>query len=160
MVRRIILLGLILWGVQTLLLPSIPLLRWLLDPLLLLLIFLGLTAASTRFLWAVGIGLGAMRDGVAGGPFGLYLCTFAFLGWIIGGIRHWMELEDPLIQGVWAGLLTGCAHGLAYAWLGLADPMIGWNRWGWVVIPLSMVSQGMVAFWGFPHLRRFLNSTW
>ncbi len=130
--------------------------RWLLDPLLLLLIFLGLTASSTRFLWAVGIGWGAMRDLASGGPFGLYLCTFALVGWIVGGIRHWMELEDPLIQGVWAGLLTGLAQGLAYLWLTRADPMIGWNDWGWIVIPASMAAQGMAAFWSFPYLKRAL----
>ncbi len=130
-----------------------------LDPLLLLLIFLGLQLPSGRFLWAYGACLGFFRDLTTGGLFGGFVCSYSLIGWILGTSRHLVEREDPLIQGIWAGLLTGI-HGLSYGLLmTLADPVMGWNRWGLGLLPLSMGLQGIAAAWGFPRLKRFLRKT-
>ncbi len=146
-----------LWMLDFLFLSGTGGLRLLVSPLLLFLIFIGFRLPSTRFLWAWGAGLGLLQDLATGGSFGAFACTYALVGWGLGGIRHMFEREDPLVQGVWAGILAGAAlllYGLVVAW---SDPAIGWHRWIWWMIPLTAISNGVCAVYGFPRLQRFLR---
>ncbi len=139
--------------VGPLLLPPVAIF---LDPLLLFLIFLCLKIPSGRFLWVYGLGLGILKDLTTGGLFGLSACTFGFIGWVCGTFRHLVEREDPLLAGIWAGLLSGAAR-LIFGFLTvLADSQVGWNRWFWAVLPLSMAANGGFAFLLYPYLERLL----
>ncbi len=149
----------LLWALELCLLPSIRLVRVLLFPLLLLLIFLGFQLSSVRFLWFYGMLIGLLRDLATGAFFGGFICTFGLVGWLLGAVRHLFEREDPLIQGVWAGILTGVSCFVYGLFLIFADPAVGWNRWSWGVIPAAMVLNGGCAVWGFPRLQRFLRMT-
>ena len=92
-----------IWSFDTFILSLFPLLRSVMDLLLLFLIFLGFKLPSTRWLWVYGLGIGLLKDLTTGGWFGAWSCTFALIGWILGAIRHLLEREDPLMLGVWAG---------------------------------------------------------
>ena len=92
-----------------------------------------------------------------GAILGGFACTFALVGWILNSSRHLVEREDPLVQGIWAGILTGIS-GLVYGiLLKCADPAMGWNGWmGWF-LPVAMVANGMFAAWSFPRLQRIFR---
>ncbi len=129
----------------------------LLDPLFLLFVFYCLRFPSGRFLWLQGIFLGFLKDLITGGLFGGWACSFGLIGWVLGATRDLVEREDPVIQAVWAGLLTGL-NGIFYALIiTLADPAIGWNRWWWGAVPLSMGVSVGCALWVFPRLHRLLK---
>ncbi len=151
--------GFLLWGVDIFLLPQVPFLSWILNPLLLFLIFLGfrLRLSSVRFLWLIGLGLGFLRDLGTGALWGGYACAYGLVGWILGSTRHLVELEDPIIQGIWAGILSGIGC-LGYGvLLTAADPALSWNRWAGWTLPLSMAVNGISAAWSFPRLQRILR---
>ncbi len=147
----------LLWGVELFFFSQVPVLRILAAPLLLFLIFVGFRLPSGRFLWAIGAALGFLRDIETGALWGGFACTFALVGWILHSGRHLVEREDPLVRGIWAGILTGIS-GLVYGvLLQCADPAMGWNGWmGWF-LPAAMVANGMVAAWSFPRLQRILR---
>jgi len=146
-----------LWGMELFLLPTVPLLSMSLDLLFLLLVFLGFRLPSARFLWLHGICLGLLKDLSTGGPFGVFALSFAWIGWMLGAGRHLVEREDPLLQGIWAGMLT-LIHGLVYGLLAaLADPAIGWNRWLWLILPAQVACSVGLAMWGFPRLQRVMG---
>ncbi|MBI3318284.1 MAG: hypothetical protein HYZ90_03930 [Candidatus Omnitrophica bacterium] len=139
------------------LLPALfPWARNLLDPPLLLLVFLGFTLPSGRFLWARGLLLGGLRDLAGGGLFGGFAVSFALAGFLLETMRRFLEREDPLIQAVGAGVLIGCVLLLYGVVVTLADPAVGWTGGWWALLPLSMAAQGALAFWGFPRLKKFL----
>ena len=127
------------------------------DPLFLLLVWLGLELPNGRFLWLWGAGLGFLKDCVTGGLFGSWTCTFGLVGWILGRTRHIAEREDPLIQGIWAGILTAM-NALFYGLLmTLADPTVGWNRGWWGVWLLSIIVSMGCATWSFPRFKGILK---
>jgi len=145
------------WGVDLLFLSRVPLLRWMVDPLLLLLIFLGFRLPSGRFLWLIGMGLGFLRDLGTGSLLGGFACTFALIGWILNSTRHLVEREDPLVQGIVAGILSGASGILFGGLLTLADPAVGWNRWVLWILPVAMGVNGICAALGFPRLQQILR---
>ena len=148
----------LLWCLEILLTLFFPSLWAWVDPLFLLLIFLGLHRASPRYLWLYGIFLGFLKDLATSGLFSGFTCTFALIGWLLESSRDWVEREDPLVQGIYAAVLTGF-HNVVYGLLViLADPIVGWNRWWWGIVPLAMLISGGCALWGFPRLRRALLS--
>ena len=142
------------WFFTLILFPLFPALS-ILDPLFLLLVFLGFHLSSGRFLWAYGIFFGFLKDLSGGGLFGAWSCTFGFVGWILFLSRHLVEREDPLLQGIWAGLLTG-ASGLVYALVcAFSDPAARWGGAGWLTLPVTMAAGGTTAAWAFPRLGRW-----
>ncbi|MBI3333519.1 MAG: hypothetical protein HYZ93_05460 [Candidatus Omnitrophica bacterium] len=154
---RFFLCGLILWGVELVVLPALPLVGMAVDPLFLFLIFLSFRLRSVRFLWLYGAGIGFLKDLAAAGLFGAFTLSFCGVGWVLGVSRHLLEREDPLIQGIWTGLLAG-VNAAAYGVLvTAADRSVDWNLWGWAVIPLVMAVNGGLAVWGFPRLQRIVN---
>ena len=156
---RIWVIAFLLWSLELLLSPRIPVVWVFVDPLFLLLIFLGLNLSSAKFLWLYGVVLGMLKDVATAGLFGGYTCTFALMGWFLEWSRHLVEREDPLVQGVWVGLLVGL-NSLVYGLLiTLADPAVGWNRWWWGITPIAMLASGGCAMWSFPRLRQFLKGT-
>lgn len=147
----------LLWLIQFLFLPLFPLLRVVVDPLFLVLVFLGLHAFSGRFLWAAGFGLGLLKDLTVGGLFGASACSFALAGWMLGAMQHLVEKEDPFVQGVWAGILS-VLQWFSYGFiLTLADSSLGWSVSLWFYLPLAIACNVLCVFWGFPPLRRFLK---
>ncbi|MCM8812031.1 MAG: rod shape-determining protein MreD [Candidatus Omnitrophica bacterium] len=131
--------------------------RSLFNPLFLLFAFMGTHSKERRPLWAQGFGLGLLRDAATGGLFGAAACSFAAVGWLWGAFGHMVEKEDPFILAVWVGLLSGLQE-FCYGFLTVAaDPMVGWNRWWWLILPVLMAVNGACAFWLFPLLRRFLR---
>ena len=151
-----ILLG--LWTLDFLLLSRILFIRWGLDLLLLFLIFLGFRLPSDRFLWAVGLGLGFLRDLTTAGLWGGFACTYGLIGFALGSGRHLFEREDPLIQGIWAGILSGVGTLIYGILVSVADPAVGWNRWVWVELPLLMGANGACAIWLFPKFQKISGS--
>lgn len=149
--------ALLLWGADLFLVAPFPPARLLVDPLLLFLIFLGLALPSGRFLWAIGGLLGFLRDLGTGSPMGGFTCAFALVGWILDAGRRFLEREDPLVQGIWAGVLTGLG-GLVYSilirWM---DPAMGWNGWAGWILPWTMGIHGAGASLFFPRLRKVLS---
>lgn len=151
--KSLVLWGLGLWLLDLFVLPLWPFLKSVLDPLLLLTIFLGLKLPSTRWLWAYGLGLGGLKDLASVGLFGGWSVTLALVGWLIGIGRHLWEREDPLLLGIWAGMLAGVGY-FFYAWLEVSvDPLVSWGRW-WTMLPLVVVVQGTIAAIVFPRLNR------
>lgn len=144
------------WGLDLLLLSLFPLLRLLIDPLLLFLIFQGSRFPARRFLWLQGVGVGLLRDLSAGSLFGMWACTFALVGWSFKAVRHMVEWEDPLIVGVLAFLLTFAAGILHPLLLLLSDPAAG-GRLPWLPIFAMAAAHGVAAYLGFPFLRRFVQ---
>lgn len=128
------------------------------DPLLIFLVFLGLKLPSGRFLWGYGALLGFLKDLATGGLFGGFTLTFIGMGWLLGAGRHWVEREDPLLQGIWVGLFTGLGTVLYGLLVNGMEPGIGWNRWGWIHVPLAMVLNGLLATWAFPRLQRIVET--
>lgn len=156
---RFFLCGLALWGLELFFLPAVPLGREGVDPLFLFLIFLGFQLPGVRFLWLYGALIGFLKDLSTGGLFGAFSLSFCGVGWILGASRHLLEREDPLIQGIWTGLLAAvnqAAYGILVTW---ADPAMGWNLWGWAVVPVAMGVNGGLAAWGFPKLQKIVNDT-
>lgn len=132
----------------------LPSLRWLLDPFLLILFFIGLRMPSIRFLWAWGLALGFLRDAAGAGLFGTWTCVFALIGWILARVRHAMELEEPLTVSVCVGVGTLAAQLLHLALLALADPSVGWGQMPWGFLPLAALAHAGLGWWGFPRLER------
>ena len=128
-----------------------------LDPLFLLLIWLGLELPSVRFLWAYGMALGLLKETVSGEIFGAYFCVYGLMGYVFSRYRYMVEREGLLLQTFWTCLGSGLGSLAFWFFLTLADPAIGWNPWGWVVLPLSVAASGACAYYGFPRLHRFLQ---
>ncbi len=156
--RPLFLVLLAFWAVDLFLLPQIPFFRWALDPILLLLIFLGFRLASGRFLWLIGLGMGLLRDLATAGLWGGFACAFALIGWILNSGRHLVEREDPLMQGIWAGILAGAGTLIYGIIVACADPFVGWNRWVWAALPVIMGINGACAVWLFPKLQKIVGS--
>ncbi len=138
-------------------LPLNPLLDQMLDPLLLVLIFLGVQRNPLRSLWGIGAGLGLFKDLAGGGLFGAWMASFALIAYLLSAGRHLVEWEDRYVQAAGAGLLAGLgwlAYGLVTA---LVDSEVGWNRWWWVWLPVFMGAQGMLAYAAFPRFKKILN---
>ena len=136
------------------LLVFIPSLRNLVDFLFLFFIFLGFWLRSNRFLWLWGAGMGAIKDLMTGSLFGGFACSYAFIGWLMGGSRHFIEQEDSLAQAIWTAMLSGL-HAFVYGLLIiLADPQVGWNRWFWGIVPFQMIISGGCAAFGFPRVKK------
>jgi len=145
------------WAFQIFLLNGVPAASAILDPLLMLIVFFGLHSSSTRYLWIRTALIGFLKDLSTGGYFGAAACSFALVGWVLGAGHHLVEREDPVIQGVWVGLMVGLNmvfHGLLIM---LADSVVGWNRWWITAVPIAMIAHGVGAVWFFPFLRRFLK---
>lgn len=144
------------WFFDLFLLPLFPFLKGKVDLLLLVLIFLGFRLSSSRFLWCYGLGLGLLKDLSTGGFFGAWSCTFALIGWILSATRHLLEREDPLVLGIWAGVLAALS-GAGYECLVLAvDPVTSWSGW-WKGLPWVVLLHGGIAMWGFPKLQKLLS---
>lgn len=141
---------------QLLFIFRIPWAAQVMDPLLLVLIFLGFRIRSARFLWVIGIALGALKDLTTAGPFGLSSAPFGLVGWLISSTRHWVEREDPILQGVWAGILS-MLQGLAAASLLMAMEPAARPIPGWGILPVLMLVNGGIAAWAFPRLERWLR---
>ncbi len=147
----------LLWLLQFLFLPLLPLLRVVLDPLFLILVFIGLHAPSGRFLWAAGFGLGLAKDLIGGGLFGASACSFALIGWILEVLQNYVEKEDPILQGFWAGalsLIQWFFYGLIVQSTG---SYAGWNPRIFFYLPPVVLFSALCAFFGFSPLRRFLK---
>lgn len=147
---------LLVWGVDFFLLSLFPSFKAVVDLLLLSLVFLGFRLSSSRFLWGVGGGLGLLKDLASGGPVGVWSCTFALIGWLLGVSRHLLEREDPMVVGVWAGVLAGLSGFLYECLLISVDPAASWSGW-WRFLPAAMLVQGAVAALSFPWLQRKLE---
>lgn len=138
---------------QLLLLSGVPWLGEGVDPLFLVLIFISFRIRSARFLWLYGVALGFLKDLATGGFFGASGLTFGGVGWLITVGRHLVEREDPIVQGIWAGLLS-MIQGLAYGLLMIGiDPAVRWTP-GWGILPVLMLVNGGIAAWGFPRLEK------
>ncbi len=149
---------LFLWCLEIFLTLFLPSLWAWVDPLFLLLVFLGLHHPSGRYLWLYGLFLGFLKDCATSGLFGGFTYTFALAGWFLESSRGLVERDDPLVQGAYAAVLTGL-NNLVYGLLViLADPVVGWNHWWWGMTPLAMLISGGCALWCFPRLRRWLPS--
>lgn len=134
-----------------------PALRWFLDPLLLILFFIGLKAPSVRSLWALGLALGLIRDAASGGLFGTWACVFALTGWILARARRAMEVDDPITVALCVGLGALAAQLLQLALITLADPSAGWGQVPWGFFPLAAVAHGGLAWWAFQRVERLLR---
>jgi len=148
-----------LLGLDLFLLALVPALRLLVDPLLLLLVFLGFSLRSSRFLWLFGFFLGLLKDLYSSDLFGAWAGTFALTAAGIGATRHLVEWEDPVVVGVWMSILTlasALIHGL---WLTLADPFLHWGNGRFAPVPAAMLLQALLATWGFPRLRRTVRGS-
>lgn len=141
---------------QLLFLSRIPWVAQAVDPLLLVLIFIGFRIRSARFLWAYGVALGFLKDLVTGNLFGVSGATFGLVGWLMASARHLVEREDPILQGIWAGLLS-MIQGLATALLLMAMEPAVRSIPGWGILPALMLVNGGIAAWGFPRLERWLD---
>ena len=149
---------LLLWGMDLLLMALMPAVRLLVDPLFLLLAFLGFRSSPHRLLWLQGAGLGLLKDFSTGALMGGWACAFALMGALLGAGSRFVEAEDPLIVGVWVALFA-LATVAAYALLlSLADPYLQGFRLPWLWLPFSMAAHGGLAAWGFPRLRRVLRA--
>jgi len=137
-------------------LSRIPWLAQAMDPLLLVLIFLGFRIRSARFLWAYGVALGLLKDLAIGNLFGISGAAFGLVGWLIASTRHLVEREDPILQGIWAGLLS-MIQGLTAVLLLMAMEPAMRSIPGWGILPVSMLINGGIAAWGFPRLERWLD---
>lgn len=143
---------------QLFFLPWIPLGETLLDPLLLLFVWVALAAApSTRFLWVYGGCVGLLKDLATGGLFGSCAIGFALVGVLLGMSRHALERDDPLVQAGVAGVSVGVVGLVVGLLAALGDPAVGWNRWFWIEMPLAMAANGWLAVIGFPRLKRLLQ---
>lgn len=144
------------WLATLVLFPLFPAAGFFLDPLFLILVFVGLKVRSGRFLWLAGMGLGFLKDAATAGPFGGWSCVFGLIGWLMGVSQHLLEREDPFIQGIWAGLLSGAAHVLYRLLVLVADPAVQGAFRGWWMVPFFMVGAGAISAWGFPRLERWV----
>lgn len=144
----------LLWGVELVLLPGG---RFLVDPLFLLLAFLGLRSPSSRFLWLQGLALGLLKDLTTGALWGGWACTFGLVGLLLGAGSRMVEGEDPFVAGVWVAALSGLSMLLYALLLFLADPSGQGFHAPWLWLPFSMAAHGWLAAWGFPRLRRVLR---
>ena len=80
------------------------------------------------------------------------------IGWVLNSTRHLVEREDPLVQGIVAGVLSGVSGILFGLIVTLAEPGgLGWNRWVVWTLPVAMGVNGLCAAWGFPRLQRILR---
>lgn len=142
----------LVWALDYLLKSLFPFTRYLLDPLLLVLAYLGLRGGSHRFLWLQGMGLGLLKDLSTGAMLGGWSCAFGLTGALLAMGKHLMEAEDPLVAGVWVALLTLAAN-LLYGLLSvLADPFARWSHGPWIWLPVSMAAQALAAGLLFPRL--------
>ena len=146
-------------GADLLLMALLPALRLFIDPLLLLLMVLAFGTRSTRFLWALGLGIGLLKDLYAGTLFGAWTFTFAGVAWMVGATRQMVEWEDSAVIGVWAAVLTLAARTFYGFWLTLADPFVRWGNGQLWTVPVAMAVQGLLSAWLFPRLRKFLRSS-
>ncbi len=143
-----------LWAAGLILFPLFPILS-VLDPLFLLLVFLGLHCSSGRFLWADGMVIGFLKDVSTGGFFGAWTCTFGLIGWLMGNSRHLLEREDPIVQGVWAGFLTGLSNLVYILVCSLCDSSVRFGAgWGGMIL-LTMGVAGICAKQFFPRFERW-----
>ena len=157
MVTRLGFLIAALWLTELILTALFPFLRLLADFLFLFLIFLGFQWPSPRFLWLAGIGLGILRDLSVGGIFGGWAFVFGLCGWILARLRYLVAAEDPLIVGIFTGLMTVLA-GFFYACFVIwTDPSISWRHGSWGALPVQAVLHAMFAIWIFPQFRRYLS---
>jgi len=144
------------WGLELLSQTFTPALRWIWDPLFLVLLLIGLTVSKPQSVWRWGALLGLLKDLAGGGLFGSYLCAYAAIGCLLGLVRPVLEREDPLARGVWTALLTFAKEAIIVALVWLADPeVIGSWSWWWIV-PVSMGVHGWIIGWGLPRLRPLL----
>ncbi len=157
-VVRLALLVAALWLLEFIFFPQVPLLSLLIDPLFLVLVFVGLHVPSTRFLWAQGFCLGMLKDLTTGAFFGGFAVTFGLIGWLIGAGRHLVEREDPVTQAIWTCALAAIRGVIYGVLLTIADPALGGNRWWWASVPLSVLINGACAFWIFPYAAPYLST--
>ncbi len=158
MIRRSILFWVLLfWGTDLLLMALLPSARLLVDPLFFLLAFLGFRPSPHRFLWLQGIGLGLLKDLSTGALFGGWACTFGGVAALLTAGSRWVEMEDPLVVGIWVGVLAGLTTAAYALLLSLADPFLQGFHLPWLWLPFSMAAHGALAVWGFPRLRRLLR---
>ena len=157
-VLRIGILLLALWLIQLILFPYIPLLRFLLDPLFLFFCYWALQRTPARWLWMMGLFLGLLKDASAGTLFGAWACSFALTGWVIAQVRYLVERDDPLIVGIWVGLLSGFVTALHALWVNLSDPALHWTFSSAWAMGVLAISQGALAVYGFPRVRKVLDA--
>lgn len=147
-------------GFDLLAMVFFPALRFLVDPLLLLLIPMASRIRSPRSLWLTGLGLGLVKDLYAGSVFGAWTFTFAAAAWLISATRQMVEWEDPAIVGIWAAILTLLVWVFYGFWMTVADPFIHWGNGQLSVLPAAMAAQGLLAAWLYPRMRKwFLKSS-
>lgn len=158
MIRRSILFwAALLWGVDLLLPALFPAGRLLVDPLFLLLVFLGFRQAPGRFLWLQGVALGLLKDLGTGAMPGGWACAFGLVGALLGAFSSLWEADDPFVAGVWVAVLH-LVTVVIYALINvLSDPVLRGFPGPWFWLPLSMPIQGFLAAWGFPRLRSQLR---
>lgn len=147
----------LLWGVDLLFPALFPPGRLLIDPLFLLLAFLGFRQTPGRFLWLQGAALGFLKDLGTGAMMGGWTCTFGLVGVLLGMGSRMVEAEDPFVAGVWVAVLHAVTV-VIYALINvLSDPALRGFPGPWFWLPLSMPAQGFLAAWGFPRLRSMLR---
>ncbi|MBI3322675.1 MAG: hypothetical protein HYZ94_03225 [Candidatus Omnitrophica bacterium] len=146
------------WGTDLFLMAFLPAARLLVDPLFFLLAFLGFRSNPHRFLWLQAVGLGLLKDLSTGALLGGWACTFGLTGILLGMGSRLVEVEDPLIAGVWVAVYFLAATVLYALTLSLADPFIRGFHLPWLSLPFSMAAHGALAAWGFPRLRRLLRT--
>lgn len=158
MIRRSLLFWVaLLWGVEMLLPALFPSGRLIVDPLFLLLAFLGFRRAPGRFLWLQGAALGFLKDLGTGAVLGGWACAFGLVGVLLGMGSRMVEAEDPFVAGVWVAVLHGAAV-VIYALLNVfSDPALRGFPGPWFWLLLSMPAHGFLAAWGFPRLRSLLR---
>lgn len=143
------------WLLDALVLAVFPFFRSVLDPLLLALLLLGVTARSGRWLWAAGAGMGLLRDMGAGNLVGISVAAFGVTGWLLVPARPLIEREDPVSVGVWAGFLSLAAVVLRSAFLSVSDPAA--PPWVWPAFLGTAIVHGILAACTFPRLSGWLR---
>ena len=145
------------WVAELLAKAVFPSMALFLNPLFLLLVWLGLELPSPKSLWVFGLGLGFLKETVSGEAFGVSLCVFGLTGWLMGRYRHMIEREDRISQTILACVGSGLSVLLYGALLLLVDPDVSWNGALWVVAPISMAVSGGCAYACFPAFSRLLR---
>ena len=136
----------------------LPAARLLVDPLFFLLAFLGFRSTPHRLLWLQGAGLGLLKDLSTGALLGGWACTFGLMGLLLGMGNRLVEVDDPLVVGIWVAVFS-LATSVTYALLmSMADPFLQGFHFPWLWIPFSMAAHGRLATWGFPRLQRVLQA--
>lgn len=145
------------WILDLFLFIFLPVLRVVVDPFFLLLVLLGFQHPSGRFIWVWGGVLGLLKDLVSGPFLGGSALTFSGIGLLLVMSRHLVEREDPLLMGIWTGILAALKEILYGFLLVFLDPFVRFTGSWWGGLILSSVVSGAAAAWSFPILTPFLQ---